>query len=300
MQDRILHFKEFKELYDYIGLDLSPKSSIFHVYKFEEFTENSLIMMPPHRKDFFQIAYIYNYGKSYQRINDIDLLGQSSVFYFISPEHTYSWKRDLGINGYILNFKLELTSILPAEFYNKFRFFELNQINFLSIEKEKEERIREIFQSIYFEFQQPQKSFSIELIGYYVLVLLYKCLSEYNLKEEMQKNKTINDNLFIRFKNHINNYYLSKKSVAEYAYLLNITPNHLSETIKETTGKNASHFIAERLLIEAKNLLSFSKMDVKEISYALNFGSASHFGKFFKKNTNQTPIEYRNKLKSEK
>jgi AraC-like DNA-binding protein len=50
-------------------------------------------------------------------------------------------------------------------------------------------------------------------------------------------------------------------------------------------------------LTESKSLIRFTEFDIAEIAYQLNFSDPANFGKFFKKHTGQTPVEFR-KLKT--
>ena len=75
--------------------------------------------------------------------------------------------------------------------------------------------------------------------------------------------------------------------------MLNVTPNHLSQSIKSASDKNALSYINERLLSEAKSLIQFTDFDIAEIAYQLNFSDPANFGKFFKKHTDQTPLQFR-------
>jgi AraC-like DNA-binding protein len=88
-------------------------------------------------------------------------------------------------------------------------------------------------------------------------------------------------------------HYLENKDVAFYAQKLNLTPNHLSETIKSVTGKSAKKRIEEALIFEAKSLLRQTQMSIKEITYWLGFEDDSYFVKFFKQAENITPNAYR-------
>jgi AraC family transcriptional regulator, transcriptional activator of pobA len=88
-------------------------------------------------------------------------------------------------------------------------------------------------------------------------------------------------------------HYLENKDVAFYAQKLNLTPNHLSETIKSITGKSAKKRIEDALIFEAKSLLRQTQMSIKEITYWLGFEDDSYFVKFFKKAENFTPNAYR-------
>jgi AraC-like DNA-binding protein len=101
-------------------------------------------------------------------------------------------------------------------------------------------------------------------------------------------------NLFQKFIQQINNYYIEKRTIEEYAELLFVTPNHLSQSVKEASQKNALYFINERIMSEAKSLIRFTKFDIAEIAYQLNFSDPANFGKFFKKHSGQTPLAFRN------
>jgi AraC family transcriptional regulator, transcriptional activator of pobA len=82
-------------------------------------------------------------------------------------------------------------------------------------------------------------------------------------------------------------------AVEDYAQMLNISANHLSQTIKETTGNTPKSYITKRRLEEAKYLLLYTKNDIAEISFHLHFSEPTHFSKFFKKEIGQSPQEFR-------
>lgn len=88
-----------------------------------------------------------------------------------------------------------------------------------------------------------------------------------------------------RFQVLLTRHVLSKRSVAEYADLLAVTPNYLNKCMKETTGKPASLLIAEVLVLEAKVLLGQPQLPVSEVAYRLSFDDPSYFARFFKKHT---------------
>jgi AraC-like DNA-binding protein len=83
------------------------------------------------------------------------------------------------------------------------------------------------------------------------------------------------------------------KTVDFYARQLLVHPNHLSAVIKKCTGQSPSHFIHQQLLDKAKTLLTQTAYSAKEIAYRLAFKDPAHFNTFFRKHTNQTPINFR-------
>ncbi len=59
-------------------------------------------------------------------------------------------------------------------------------------------------------------------------------------------------------------------------------------------GKTAGEIIRDRVLLEAKRLLTNASLTVTEAAHNLNFQDNSYFNRFFKKYTGATPDEFRN------
>ena len=132
------------------------------------------------------------------------------------------------------------------------------------------------------------------------LALLYQLKEFTNAFKQWEDGFTTPQQILLqKFFQLVNNFYLEKRTIEEYAAMLNVTPNHLSQSIKIASGKNASGYINDRIVSEAKSLIKFTEFDIAEIAYQLNFSDPSNFGKFFKKQTGQTPLEFR-KLAAEK
>jgi AraC-like DNA-binding protein len=95
------------------------------------------------------------------------------------------------------------------------------------------------------------------------------------------------------FQDLVHKHYLEQKEVTFYAQKLSLSAKHLSETVKEQTGKSAKKWIDEIVLFEAKSLLKQTAMSVKEIVYWLGYDDASYFNKVFRENEGVTPMVYR-------
>jgi AraC-like DNA-binding protein len=98
------------------------------------------------------------------------------------------------------------------------------------------------------------------------------------------------------FRRLIDQHYLSIKLPKAYADLLYITPNHLNALCQDLLGKTAGELIRDRVLLEAKRLLTNAGATVTEIAYQLNFQDNSYFNRFFKKYVGVTPDEFRKTL----
>lgn len=84
----------------------------------------------------------------------------------------------------------------------------------------------------------------------------------------------------------------TERQVSFYADRLHISPKYLSLLVKEATGRSAAEWINDYVILEAKNLLRFSGMNVQQIAYELNFSNQSSFGKYFKHLTGLSPTEF--------
>ncbi|MCM1109804.1 MAG: helix-turn-helix domain-containing protein [Clostridium sp.] len=86
--------------------------------------------------------------------------------------------------------------------------------------------------------------------------------------------------------------HLRERTVLFYADQMFISPKYLSMVIRESTGRTATQWIEDFVVLEAKNLLRFSGLSVQQIADELNFPTQSAFGKYFKHATGLTPTEY--------
>ena len=99
---------------------------------------------------------------------------------------------------------------------------------------------------------------------------------------------------FRQFIKLVSENYTQQRQVIFYADQLCMSPKYLSKLVKDVSGKSAPEWIDSYVLLEAKHLLKYSTMPIKEIVYRLSFSNQTVFYKFFKKHTGMTPTEYRN------
>lgn len=114
------------------------------------------------------------------------------------------------------------------------------------------------------------------------------------MKQNVSQATTRSKMIFEQFIRLVGEYHTKHRNVGFYADKLCLTPKYLSKLIKSTSGRSAPEWIDSYVILEAKNLLKYSDITIKEIVYRLNFPNQSVFYKFFKARTGMTPSEYRN------
>jgi AraC-like DNA-binding protein len=91
-------------------------------------------------------------------------------------------------------------------------------------------------------------------------------------------------------------YTLALKKASDYADKLAVHVNHLNAAVSEITGRSTTTHINDRILAEAKSLLTHTNWSVAEIASSLGFDYSSYFNNFFKKHTGLTPMALRKAL----
>ena len=97
----------------------------------------------------------------------------------------------------------------------------------------------------------------------------------------------------VQYRKLIESYLLQHWSVEQYADALSISADHLTRLCKAEVGKTAKAIVQERLLLEAKRRLIYTRGSVEELAFGLGFKDAAYFSRFFKQATGETPASFR-------
>ncbi|WP_208589758.1 response regulator transcription factor [Gracilibacillus suaedae] len=84
-------------------------------------------------------------------------------------------------------------------------------------------------------------------------------------------------------------------SLREVAQFVNVHPNYLSDMLRKRIGKSYMELITELRLKKAKELLVNTPAKIKSISEQVGYSDWKYFTSQFKKETGQTPSQYRAK-----
>jgi AraC-like DNA-binding protein len=248
---------------------------------------------PPFRKDFYFIALVTNAGETKITYDNTNVTKLNSFLVFQSPGLLYSFYRDHSAQGYLIYFKKDCLSFFKPDFEKEFPFFNILHTHFFKLNQVKFTEFAPHFEEVFLSYENsPDHQHRIASVKLFALI--YK-IKEFTtaFNEWEQGFTTPQQMLFQKFIQLINNYYIDKRTIEEYAQLLSVTPNHLSQSVKEASGKNALSFVNERIMNEAKSLIQFTQFDIAQIAYQLHFSDPANFGKFFKKHSGQTPLEFR-------
>jgi AraC family transcriptional activator of pobA len=91
-------------------------------------------------------------------------------------------------------------------------------------------------------------------------------------------------------------HFRDKHSVTDYAGLLAMAPKTLSKRFNRLRLTQPNDIIKDRILLEAKRLLAYSSLSIKEIAYNLGYGDPAYFNRLFTNKQGCTPATFRKKF----
>jgi len=254
---------------------------------------------PIHKLTYHDITLITE-GNGTFILNDHSFRLQPNDIVCSIPGEVRGWKKDQSLNGYALIFEEEFL----LSFFNDPHF--LQNLPYLhperhssrmSLHTELSNRIYQLFRQIKVEIDSyTQKDHHIlRAMLYEVLMLLNRAYNESEASQQEQSKKT--NRHISAFTQLVNTEFNRQRSTQYYADKLCITPNYLNEMAQSTLGVSAKLYIQNKVMQEAKRLLSYTTLSITEIADKLHFNTPSYFVRAFHKHTGITPKQYREQNK---
>ncbi|MEL6690515.1 MAG: AraC family transcriptional regulator [Pseudomonadota bacterium] len=111
------------------------------------------------------------------------------------------------------------------------------------------------------------------------------------------ENQNASEKLAERYTKLLEERYASGTNVGALAEELGVTPTHLTRVCQNAAGASAHQLLNQRIMYEARSLLTGTDRPVNRIAEGLGFSSAAYFTRAFLKTTGQTPSDFRRKSK---
>ena len=248
----------------------------------------------PHRHDFYEVLYLSG-GSGYHIIDSNKYKIEPPCVFFMTPGQTHKLELSHDIDGYIFLFSPDFY-LLNQSNKNKllgFPFFHsVNRQNpplYLANTNDNL-FLKNLFERGCIEVKNDNDN--QEIIRSLLDLILLTCNRLYpNENGVLLNNK--GHILVKKFLQLIEENYQKNLKVNDYADILAITANHLTQLVKQITGKTTIEILQEKNILEIKRLLLYTNLSVTQIATQMNFVDQSYFTKYFKKCTGQTPLDFR-------
>ncbi|MBI1185066.1 helix-turn-helix domain-containing protein [bacterium] len=293
-----LHIKSIAQQHQLLGC-AKPKHPLFSLLRFEDYHKNEIEQRTRLISDLYQITLKKDcpcklqYG---QTSYDFD----EGIMSFFSPKQVNILEPGNYVpqEGWTLAIHPDFLRTYPLDQKIKsYSFFNYAINEALILSDDEQKSVESIITQVEKELNLPIDRFSQDVIVSSIDLLLTYCNRYYN--RQFITRKPNNSELLSKVENLLNRYFQNtarEKGLPTASFLasqLNLSPRYLSDCLKQLSGQTTQQIIHEKLIEQAKEILTTTQLSVGEIAYQLGFEYPQSFNKLFRAKTKLSPLEYR-------
>ena len=176
---------------------------------------------------------------------------------------------------------------------NGLLFFGSNISPVLQLDDEEADRLRILFEVLEEEFEEKDQN-QEEMLRILLKRFIIRCTRM--AKEQILKNFESQSDIDVvrRFNVLVEENFMTKKSVGEYAELMFKSPKTITNVFSKYSEDSPLQVIHKRVIMEAKRMLLYTDKPAKEIGMELGYSDPAQFSKLFKNHTGKTTTEFKN------
>ena len=266
------------------------KEGVFTYGRFEQNIKEAPARKGLHRHDFHEVFILTSGSGIYAAdFNDYPL---SVPCVAIAPAGTcHQWQKVKGLQGHVLAFDFDFLGIRRRT-TGTYAIMRPPVPYMKALEPFLLERILPQVTRIEEEWQNDDV-FRKEVIRACLITILIDLRRHFDQQLQPDEELTASHQLYSHFLDLLEAHWKESPRPKDIAAALRVTPDHLSSVLRESTGKNASDLISERIILEAKRLLAYTRLGIAEVAYATGFEDPSYFARFFKRKEGASPKDFR-------
>lgn len=266
-------------------LQVKDKIETDKTIKIAPFKKDIRTTLPHKHNNYFEIIYLSK-GSGFHYIDSRKYEVQPPVLYFVRKEQVHYWELDTEPDGFVVIIK---RSFIDKSLDNELKnlLTRISRQNHLYVN---DTSVINTLLALLVEENRSEAENSFHIIEGLLKALLAKLLDVSKPGIELAAAKS---DLYQSFLDLLSAGQIIKNTVHYYAEQLNTTPQNLNTACRKAVNQSVTEVLAEFIISESKRLLHYTSNTVSEIAFALDFIDASHFVKYFKRITGQTPLQFR-------
>lgn len=254
--------------------------------------------MPVHHHDRFYQLHVILTGTIHVNLDEKSYVVQAPMFFLTPPTVPHAFITDSNAKGHVITVRQQLVwqlmESMMATGWDKSNFMTSPLCVSLAPEKNKNaDHFLELLSLIAHENQQSgvEQGFALKALLQLILIDILRLADQ---SQPQQKTRKEDIRIFHLFNQLIESHYKEHLTLSQYAEKISITEARLNEICRRLAGLPSKRLIMDRLIQEARRLLSYSSVSITEIGYELGFKDPAYFARFFRKNAGVTASKYRN------
>ncbi|MHC5202729.1 helix-turn-helix domain-containing protein [Myroides sp. LJL119] len=257
------------------------KEVVFHLIDRENIIETA------HSHDFF-VLILFEKGKGTHQIDSVDYPIGDKELHVLFPEQMHAWHINHGTIAYQLMIQRDFFEQFAPYFRFSFTNYQNNPVIRLTLQN---------YNLLHYELQaiatELQKQNPLpDLIRARAGVIA--AITSLQAQENFTEFKVYQSNSRLaKYNMLIDKYYKEHKAVSFFAKQLGVSANYLNVLCKKQLKVSAGCLINQRVITQAKRMLLYSDLDIKQIAYDLGFSDQAYFTRIFKNQTSMSPSAFR-------
>ena len=254
--------------------------------------------MPMHHHDRFYQLHVILTGTIHVNLDERSYVVQAPMFFLTPPTVPHAFITDNNSKGHVITVRQQLVwklmESMMATGWDKDNFMTSPLcVSLVPEENKNAEHLLQLLSLIAHENQQSgvEQDFALKALLQLILIDILRLADQ---SQPQQKTRKEDIRIFHLFNQLIENHYKEHLTLSQYSEKISITEARLNEICRRLAGLPSKRLIMDRLIQEARRLLSFSSVSITEIGYELGFKDPAYFARFFRKNAGVTASKYRN------
>jgi AraC family transcriptional activator of pobA len=270
---------------------MTRNSSVF-VGSYQDSVRQRPNRLSIHRHDYFELFLLEGNGEHFNDFATYPITTTTVVC--VSPGQVHFWKDEGSLRGPMICFTQDFAEKDASPGYSLLQhsyWFPVGTAPIMKLSGDQARETRSLIDEMQREFSAREEG-SDQILRLLLQALLYR-ISRFYPSQSTETSLLPQARLLRDFLFRLEQSFRAVTSVTDYANLLRVSTEALSEAVKAQTGKTVGTLIRQRILLEAQRLLLHTSLTVSEIAYNLNFADPSYFIRFFRRLTGKTPIGFR-------
>lgn len=243
---------------------------------------------PHQHAELFQLLYVQR-GQAEVEIEGVRSAIDEAAIQVVPPLTVHGFRFSADIQGHVLTFGTALVADLEQRLGTPLGV--LTQAACYPLGKDRV-RLRSLIDTLQQEYQgnAPGRAALLEALVTALLVWISRCQQQ----GQAPRNRDERDRQLLgQYLRLVEAHYREHLSVEDFAARLKVPSLQLNQLCRALCGQSALQVVHQRLLLEARRNLVYTRMSIGQLSDSLGFSDPTYFARFFKRLSGQTPNGYR-------
>lgn len=251
-----------------------------------------------HVHSFYEILW-FQEGEGKHTVDFMEYDVKPGTIFFLSPGQIHHFDKEEGYKGVAIKMctdlmKNSMDGGMGKLFmkYNAFHAYDTTP--YYIIDDTTAQMLQPLVDEMEDEAQRGNEFGNIDILKSLLCIFLAK-IQRYGQHDATERLDTMRPShqLFVQFRRMVEQEHAHLHTVQEYADRLNVAIRTLHKSVNECSGKTPLVIINDRIMLEAKRMVRYTNMMIKEIASELGYDDPSYFVKLFKRNTGYLPSDFR-------